>query len=74
MPMKLFPMKLPNGRIVLNELCQCGHVRTQHGGLIHHGMCLAVDEHARRRKLRPLSCRCEKYSFAEWVLLDDATK
>lgn len=59
-----FPLTLADGRIVVNERCTCGHLRTEHGGLIHHGMCLAGPPMNTRRKLTPLVCRCEKYGFA----------
>lgn len=62
-----FPMTLTDGRIVVNELCTCGHFRTQHGGLVHHGMCLAGPNTRGRRKLTPLVCRCHKFSFAAHV-------
>jgi hypothetical protein len=59
MQMKIFPMKMPDGRVVINERCQCGHLRTQHRGIVAHGTCEEVR-----------ACGCEKYSFAEWILLD----
>lgn len=37
----LFPRTLANGKIVRNEECYCGHVRTSHGDRydVGHGKC-----------------------------------
>lgn len=67
-----FPMTLTDGRIVVNELCTCGHFRTQHGGLVHHGMCLAGPNTRGHRKLTPLVCRCHQFRWAQFVLADEA--
>ena len=41
-----FPQKTPNGKIVANEICRCGHFRTQHIPTLQygHGACTMCQE------------------------------
>ena len=52
----LFPRKMPNGRVVLDEVCLCGHLRSEHRDTIAygHGSCACA-------------CMCERYPRADHV-------
>ena len=34
---KLMRKELPNGRVIVDERCTCGLLRSEHGGLMGHG-------------------------------------
>lgn len=54
---RVLPKQLPDGRIVVDELCTCTHRRTRHAGLTYHGLCLVR------------GCRCGKFTWAAWLFL-----
>lgn len=58
-PESPFPRKLPDGRVVVDELCQCGCLRSQHYHSIAwgHGCC-------RQEKQ---VCNCPKFAFKAFV-------
>lgn len=64
-PANPFPSALPDGAIVTDERCRCGHLRSEHhdsigGAALGHGRC--------RR------CRCQKFSWAAHVFSNQRTR
>ncbi len=58
---KPFPTTLKDGRLVINEVCRCGHLRTEdqdalRGIVVGHGRC---------KKSR--FCGCTKFSWASRI-------
>lgn len=56
--------KKPPVREIIDELCYCGHFRSQHAGLPPiqgHGVCLAKGD----KKSRP--CICPKFTWAKFI-------
>ncbi len=53
--LRLFPWVLKDGRVVVNEMCRCGHVRTRHYDTLSpgHGQCL--------------SCQCPRFTWVKHI-------
>jgi hypothetical protein len=58
-PTKPFPHRLPNGSIILDEECSCGHRRTAHASTVAfgHGHCFVT------------KCECIKFSWTAHVMM-----
>ena len=64
------PFRTRDGRLIVDQLCQCGHAQSQHGhrlaelpdtliGVPGHGPCLEG------------KCHCERFSFQGFVYQEE---
>ncbi len=60
-PNNPFPATLPDGTIVIDEKCRCGHLRSEHQSALRG----AAFGHGRCKKSR--FCGCQKFSWAERI-------
>ena len=52
-----YPKTLSNGVVIVNEVCKCGKLITEHGGYNGHGA--------------SLDGQCDKFTWAKWILEGD---
>jgi hypothetical protein len=53
--------ELPNGSVIIDEMCRCGHKRSNHGpGPANedgHGACART------------KCKCKRFVFENWITI-----
>lgn len=71
-----FPINLNDGTVAVDELCRCGHARSQHnhaaGGLAWgHGDCregLPIGARGERPSSPGAMCPCSKFTWLSFVI------
>lgn len=56
-----------DGREVIDEMCECGHLRSKHTGPTHHGDCIAlvpIDGDVLHFDI----CACTHFIWKAWIL------
>lgn len=49
-----YPKVLSDGTVIVNELCSCGRMITEHGGFNGHGS--SLDD------------KCPKFTWVKWII------
>ena len=68
-----FPYPLKGDSVAVDEMCQCGHPRTQHETTFSfgHGACTKGNAEGDRGEGPPRgspTCRCSRFSWKDFVL------
>jgi hypothetical protein len=50
----LYPKTLQSGKVILNELCSCGRMITEHAGVTGHGPSLDGE--------------CPRFTWVKWII------
>jgi len=58
---------------VVNEMCECGHLKTDHGSKLHRRQTTMIRE-PNGGNCCSSDCACDRFTFARFVTADEAAR